>query len=168
VKYKQGEPLVSVIAKIAQRPLRKLRPCDFWITLRSAAFGSWYARTAGTSGNSPTPLIFPEPSRAVRCDTFSRTSSFVQVLSLHVVKGKKGFVCIAERSWMGPINWPEFWNPNVRGPVCFNPPAVRSVVPITYKRAELAPGGLSWTQLIASMHDAIRKRGLSALEPGAT
>jgi hypothetical protein len=84
-----------------------------------------------------------------------------------VVQGTSGFVCLVERSWMGPVDWPDFWNPKVRGPVCFNPPAVRSVLPITYKRTELALAGLSRTQLIASMQDAVRKKELPALEPGA-
>jgi hypothetical protein len=83
------------------------------------------------------------------------------------VQGTNGFVCLVERSWMGPIDWPEFWNPNVRGPVCFNPAAVRSVLPITYKRTELALAGLSRTQLIAGMQDVVRKKELPALEPGA-
>jgi hypothetical protein len=95
----------------------------------------------------------------------------IQVLREHgyetVVKGKNGFVCLVERAWMGPVDWPEFWNPKVRGPVCFNPPAVRSVLPITYKRTELALAGLSRTQLIASMQDVVRKKELPALEPGA-
>jgi hypothetical protein len=83
------------------------------------------------------------------------------------VKGKNGFVCAVERSWMGPVDSPEFWNPNMRGPVCFNPPAARSVLPITYKRTELALSGLSRTQLVASMQDLVRKKELPALEPGA-
>lgn len=95
----------------------------------------------------------------------------IQVLKEHgyetVVKGKNGFVCLVERAWMGPVDWPEFWNPKVRGPVCFNPPAVRSVLPITYKRTEFALAGLSRTQLIASMQDVVRKKELPALEAGA-
>ena len=95
----------------------------------------------------------------------------IQVLKEHgyetAVKGKNGFVCLVERSWMGAVDWPEFWNPKVRGPVCFNPPAVRSVLPITYKRTELALGGLSRTQLIANMQGVVKKNELPALEPGA-
>lgn len=83
------------------------------------------------------------------------------------VQGKNGFVCVVERSWMGQVDGPEFWNPKMRGPVCFNAPAVRSVLPITYKRTELALAGLSRTQLIARMQDAVRKKELPALEPGA-
>jgi hypothetical protein len=83
------------------------------------------------------------------------------------VKGKNGFVCVVERSWMGPPDSPEFWNPKMRGPVCFNPPAVRSVLPITYKRTELALAGLSKKQLLATMQAAVAKKELPALEPGA-
>ena len=68
---------------------------------------------------------------------------------------------------MGAVDSPEFWNPKMRGPVCFNPPAVRSVLPITHKRTELALAGLSRTQLIASVQDVVRKKELPALEPGA-
>ncbi len=95
----------------------------------------------------------------------------IMVLKEHgyeaAVKGKNGFVCVVERSWMGPVDSPEFWNPKMRGPVCFNPPAVRSVLPITYKRTELALAGSSRTQLIASIQDMVRKKELPALEPGA-
>jgi hypothetical protein len=41
------------------------------------------------------------------------------------VKGKNGFVCIVERSWMSAFDFPEFWNPQLRGPICFNRPAAR-------------------------------------------
>ena len=55
----------------------------------------------------------------------------------------------------------------MRGPICFNPPAVRSVLPITYKRTALALAGSSRTQLIARMQDAFKNKELPALEPGA-
>src|SRR6266481_4969346 len=31
------------------------------------------------------------------------------------VRGKNGFVCMVERSWMEAFDSPEFWNPKVRG-----------------------------------------------------
>jgi len=68
---------------------------------------------------------------------------------------------------MGPVDSTEFWNPKMRGPVCFNPPAVRTVLPITFKRTQLALSGLSRTQLIAGMQEAVRKKELPSLEPGA-
>jgi hypothetical protein len=83
------------------------------------------------------------------------------------VKGKNGFVCIVERSWMSPFDWPEFWNPKMRGPICFNPPAVRSVLPYTYKRTEMILAGLSKTQIVDRLKEAIERKELPALEPGA-
>jgi len=83
------------------------------------------------------------------------------------VAGKNGFVCIVERSWMSPFDWPEFWNPKMRGPVCFNPPAVRSILPYTYKRTEMILAGLSKTQIIDRLKRAIGRNEIPALEPGA-
>ena len=83
------------------------------------------------------------------------------------VKGKNGFVCIVERSWMAQFDFPEFWNPKMRGPICFNPPAVRSVLPYTYKRTEMILAGLSKTQIVDRLKEAIERRELPALEPGA-
>lgn len=36
------------------------------------------------------------------------------------VRGKNGFVCMVERSWMAAFDSPEFWNPKVRGAECLN------------------------------------------------
>lgn len=57
------------------------------------------------------------------------------------VKGKNGFVCFVERSWTADFDDPEFWNPKTRAPNCFNPPAVRSVLPQFLKRTEWALAG---------------------------
>jgi hypothetical protein len=83
------------------------------------------------------------------------------------VEGSNGFVCIVERSWMSPSGSDEFWNPKVRGPICFNAPAVRSVLPITYKRSELALSGTPKTQLLGKMKDAAEKKQLPTIETGA-
>src|SRR4029077_6786258 len=54
----------------------------------------------------------------------------VLVLGSHgyetAVKGKNGFVCFVQRSWTAGFDDPEFWNPKIRGPNCFNPPAART------------------------------------------
>lgn len=34
------------------------------------------------------------------------------------VRGKNGFVCMVERSWMAAFDSPEFWNPKVKGAEC--------------------------------------------------
>jgi hypothetical protein len=83
------------------------------------------------------------------------------------VKGKNGFVCIVERSWMSPFDWPEFWNPKMRGPICFNAAAVRSVLPYTYRRTEMILAGLSKTQIMDRLKQAIARKEVPALEAGA-
>ena len=95
----------------------------------------------------------------------------VLVLKRHgyemAVKGSNNFVCVVERSWMSPFDAPGFWNPKMRGPICFNPPAVRSILPFTTKRTEMALAGLSKPQMIARLKKAIEHKEIPALEPGA-
>jgi hypothetical protein len=94
----------------------------------------------------------------------------VLVLSRHgyetAVTGKNAFVCLVERSWMSPFDFAQFWNPKMRGPLCFNPPAVRSILPLTLKRTELVLAGLSKAQIIEGIKAFDAKR-LAPLEPGA-
>src|SRR5690348_13055294 len=59
------------------------------------------------------------------------------------VQGKNGFVCFVGRSWLGPFDWPEFWNPKVRAADCLNPQAARSSVPIVDLRARMVLAGRS-------------------------
>jgi len=81
------------------------------------------------------------------------------------VEGKNGFICVVERGWMAPFDNPEFWNPKIRGPLCFNPPAARSVLPITYKRTEMVLAGQSKVQIMEGIK-IFAKKELPALEPG--
>ena len=82
------------------------------------------------------------------------------------IEGKNGFVCAVERGWMGPFDGAEFWNPKIRGPLCFNPPAARSVLPLTYKRTEMILAGKSKAEIIDALKAAYAKKELPALEPG--
>jgi hypothetical protein len=82
------------------------------------------------------------------------------------VKGKNGFVCVVERSWMSPFDFDQFWNPKMRGPICFNPAAARSILPLTFKRTELVLAGQSKAQIIEGIK-AFDAKGLPPLEPGA-
>src|SRR3984957_3228906 len=81
------------------------------------------------------------------------------------VEGKNGFVCMVDRAWMGSFDSPEFWNPKNRGPLCFNPPAARSILPLTLKRTDLVLAGLSKSQINDGLK-AFQNNGLPAIEPG--
>jgi hypothetical protein len=95
----------------------------------------------------------------------------VLVLTSHgyetAVKGSNGFVCAVERGWMSQYTFPQFWNPHMRGPLCYNPPAVRSILPYTIKRTELVLAGRSKPEMIAAIKDAITSHALPPLEAGA-
>jgi hypothetical protein len=109
-------------------------------------------------------------ARSAAPDSISHDAT-VLVLARHgyetAVEGKNGFVCVVERGWMSPADAPEFWNPKLRGPICFNPPAARSILPITYKRTELVLAGKTKAEIIAGNKAAFEKGELPALEPGA-
>jgi hypothetical protein len=84
------------------------------------------------------------------------------------VKGKNGFVCFVERSWAAGFDDAEFWNPKLRSPNCFNPPAARSVLPQYLKRTEWALAGASKQQLIERTRAAISNRDFKVPEPGSS
>ena len=111
-------------------------------------------------------------ARSAAPEAISRDAD-VLVLGRHgyetALKGKNGFVCVVERGWMSPFDGEfsvNFWNPKLRGPVCFNPPAARSILPMTYKRTEMVLAGQSKAQILEGMK-AFVKQGMPPLEPGA-
>jgi hypothetical protein len=108
-------------------------------------------------------------ARSAAPDSISHDAT-VLVLGPHgyetAVEGKNGFVCAVERGWMAPFDNPEFWNPKIRGPLCYNPPAVRSILPMTYKRTEMVLAGQAKTQVMEGIK-IFAKKELPPLEPGA-
>lgn len=86
------------------------------------------------------------------------TDAEVLVLGKHgyetVVRGRNGFVCFVERSWAAGFGDAEFWNPRIRAPNCFNPPAVRSVLPQYLQRTEWALAGMSKAEMIKKAQSA--------------
>ncbi len=95
----------------------------------------------------------------------------VMVLGGHgyetAVKGKNGFVCIVQRSWSAGIDDPNFWNPKLRGPTCFNPPAVRSYLPLVIKKTEMILAGKSKAQMVGGIKAGLDKKELPTQETGA-
>ncbi|MGA8221632.1 MAG: hypothetical protein WB780_08250 [Candidatus Acidiferrales bacterium] len=109
-------------------------------------------------------------ARSAAPPSISRDAT-VMVLGIHgyetAVEGKNGFVCVVERGWMNPFDSPEFWSPKTRGPLCFNPPAARTVLPITLMRTKLVLAGKSKAEIKEGIKAAIEKKELPALEAGA-
>lgn len=83
------------------------------------------------------------------------------------VEGKNGFVCLVDRGWTGPFDWPEFWNPRIRAAGCLNPQAARSILPIGRLRASMVMAGRSTTEILSALNAAYGNQALPNLESGA-
>jgi hypothetical protein len=109
-------------------------------------------------------------ARSAAPDSISRDAD-VLVLGRHgyetAVKGKNGFVCVVQRSWTSPSDDPEFWNPKLRAPICYNAPAARSYLPRIVKKTELILAGRTKAEMFDAISAAIAGNRLPALESGA-
>ena len=83
------------------------------------------------------------------------------------VKGTNGFVCMVARSWSADYDDPDFWDPKLRAPICYNAPAARSQVQATIKRTQAAIGGGSPDQVRAAVEAAIKSGELPTAEAGS-
>ena len=109
-------------------------------------------------------------ARSAAPESISRDAE-VMVLGRHgyeiAVQGKNGFVCMVERSWTAGIDDPVFWDPKIRGAIRLNPPAARTVLPITLKKTDLILAGRSKAQMSEDIKKAFDKKELPTLEPGS-
>jgi hypothetical protein len=108
-------------------------------------------------------------ARSAVPDSIARDAE-VQVLGRHgfetAVKGKNGFVCVVERSWTSAPD-PDFWNPKVRTPICYNAAAAHSNLPRNLKRTDLILAGRTKAQVDETIAAAVAKKELPAMEAGA-
>lgn len=84
-----------------------------------------------------------------------------------VVKGNNGFVCMVARSWSAGFGDPDFWNPQVRAPICYNAVAALSQVPETIKRTQVALAGGSQSQILEALKTAFKSGELPVAKAGA-
>jgi hypothetical protein len=83
------------------------------------------------------------------------------------VKGSNGFVCIVERSWANGVVEDEFWNPKLRGPLCFNAAAARSVLPAYLERTRWVLAGVSKAEIEKRVRAAVATGHYTPPEIGA-
>src|SRR5476651_1980504 len=95
----------------------------------------------------------------------------IVVLDAHgyktAVTGTNGFTCIVERSWTKAFDDDNFWNPRVRTPICYNPPASRTVLPYSFFETKLALAGTTEPEILTSLTSAIADKQLSVPENGS-
>ena len=82
-------------------------------------------------------------------------------------RGTNGFTCLVERAWMSPFDSSEFWSWKMRGPICYNPAATRTVLLYTLQRTELALSGLTKSQMLDRTKAAVADKQLPTPEPGS-
>jgi hypothetical protein len=108
-------------------------------------------------------------ARSAAPESISRDAE-VLVLGRHgfetAVQGKNGFVCVVERSWTSAPD-PDFWNPKVRTPICYNAAAARSFLLRNLKRTDLILAGHTKAQVDETIAAAVDKKELPAMGPGA-
>ncbi len=95
----------------------------------------------------------------------------IMVLGQHgyetAVNGKNGFVCLVWRSWTAGTDDPDFWNPKLRAPICFNTSGARSQIPLTRKKTEVILASRSKDQMSEAVKAAFDSKELLTPESGA-
>jgi hypothetical protein len=98
---------------------------------------------------------------------------FTRTGYVEAAHGSNGFTCLVVRSFSGDVNDPGFmkdpgfWNPRVRAPHCFNPPAARTVLPAMLANVEWLLRGTSPADAAARTRRAYAARKFSMPAPGA-
>jgi hypothetical protein len=148
--------LASILASAAQAavqsdvgPYPRMAPIDRYLMAPSSEIALARSAAPGVISRNATVLILDRH----RYET--------------AMKGTNGFTCLVERAWMSPFDSPEFWNPKMRGPICYNPPASRTVLLYTLNRTELVLHGFSKAQMIERIDAAFARKKLPPPEPGS-
>jgi hypothetical protein len=137
-------------AQDAQTPYPRMAPLDQYLM---------------TDGNSEISLA--------RSAAPSSVSEGAEVMVLErtgyttAAQGRNGFLCLVERSWGAATHDRDFWNAKIRSPVCFNPAAARTYVPVYLMKTKLVLAGRSKTEIVQAIGSALDKKELPGLEPGA-
>jgi hypothetical protein len=84
-------------------------------------------------------------------------------------EGDNGFVCIVMRGWGAPTFSPAFlrdmvYDPKVRAPICFNPVAVKTVLPLQEFRTRLGMEGKTPDEITAGVQAAYTKAELPRMD----
>jgi hypothetical protein len=109
-------------------------------------------------------------ARSAAPDSIAKDAE-VMVMGRHgyetAVKGTNGFVCVVQRSWTAPVDDPDFWNPRLRAPICFNPAAARTYLPLTIRKTMSILAGRSKAEMFEDIRSGFEKKELPTLEVGA-
>ena len=160
-----------------RRPM--IGPAVSGLALLLTAIGSAYADDAKPAYPAMAPFEQYRAASAPEEIALSRSAAPVSIsgdasvltLGDHgydtAYQGKNGFVCLVQRSWAAGFDEPEFWNPKLRGPVCFNRAAARTVLPAYLERTKWAISGVSKADMISRTGAELAAKRIATPEPGA-
>jgi hypothetical protein len=152
------------------------------VLLAPIAFACASRVAAAQTASAPYPAMAPleqylmtesDEMALARSAAPASISDKADVMVLHrdgyatAVKGSNGFLCIIERGWANATDDSDFWNPKLRGAICFNPAAARTVVPIYLMKTKLLLAGKTRAEMLKATDAAFATGELPALEPGA-
>jgi len=83
------------------------------------------------------------------------------------VKGSNGFVCMVQRGWSGSTDFPDFWNPKLRAPICFNPPAAKSYGALIVLKTKWVLAGKSRAEIGRAVKSTLDQKELPPLGTAA-
>jgi len=86
---------------------------------------------------------------------------------VEAARGSNGFTCLVARSFNSSIGDPHFWSPQVRGPMCLNPQASRTILPEMKKREQWIMTGTSPAEIAALTRRAYASHEFPMPESGA-
>ena len=95
----------------------------------------------------------------------------ILVLGAHgyetATQGSNGFVCFEQRSWAKDFDDPEFWNPKIHMPQCWNAAAASSLLPDYLKRTQWVLAGVSKEEMLARTKTALAAHEVGSPAPGS-
>jgi hypothetical protein len=160
-----------------KKTLTFLAVAFFMLTVLSGATDHAPAQTASYPAMAPLDqYLMPDVNSEIALARSAAPPSISEAAEVMVlgakgyttaVKGTNGFLCIVERSWGAATDEPEFWNPKVRAPICFNPQAAKTFAPIFLMKTQLVLAGKSKQEIIEATASALDKNELPSLEPAA-
>jgi hypothetical protein len=86
---------------------------------------------------------------------------------VEAARGTNGFTCFVERSFFADIGDSTFWNPTIHGPICLNPPAVRTVLPEMRQWTDWIMAGVNTAEIAKRTRHAYASHTLPMPAAGA-
>jgi hypothetical protein len=147
----------------------------FALVFLSSLAGAQTVKTAYPSMAPPAQYLIPRDAeialaRSAAPNAIAKDAEILVFTATgyqRAVKGANGFVCMVARSWSAGFGDPNFWNPKVRAPICYNAAAALSQVPETIKRTQVALAGGSESKIREALKAAIASGELPVAKAGS-